>query len=179
MTRTDSPEHVQAVVFPTKLGWIAAAWADACIHRLTFGHGEPRRAWQQLELDQEPAQPDAFLSQIIERLEAFAAGHRGDTFLDIKLATNRMTDFQQAVIRTCRQIPAGQTQTYGELAARVGHPRAARAVGTVMANNRFPLLVPCHRVVAAGGGLGGFSSPQGLAMKRRLLAPEIELTAAQ
>ena len=62
--------------------------------------------------------------------------------------------------------------TYGELAETVRHPGAARAVGSVMSNNRYPLIVPCHRVLASGGRLGGYSAPQGLAMKERLLAAE-------
>jgi methylated-DNA-[protein]-cysteine S-methyltransferase len=90
-----------------------------------------------------------------------------------------LSDFQRAVVGHCRRIPPGQTLTYGQLAARVGRPRAARAVGRVMATNRFPLIVPCHRVVAAGGVLGGFSAPQGLAMKKRLLAAEAASIAHQ
>jgi methylated-DNA-[protein]-cysteine S-methyltransferase len=66
----------------------------------------------------------------------------------------------------------GQTSTYGELALRVGHPRAARAVGTVMATNRFPILIPCHRVLASGGKLGGYSSHAGTNLKQILLDME-------
>ena len=74
-----------------------------------------------------------------------------------------------------RRLPAdsrGLTRTYGELAAECGSPGAARAVGSVMAKNRYPLIVPCHRVLAAGGELGGYSAPDGLKMKRRLLEME-------
>jgi len=62
--------------------------------------------------------------------------------------------------------------TYGQLATRAGSPRSARAVGNVMASNRVPLIIPCHRVVAAGGALGGFSAPHGTRLKRRLLKLE-------
>jgi methylated-DNA-[protein]-cysteine S-methyltransferase len=82
------------------------------------------------------------------------------------------TAFQRRVIRCCRQIPWGATRSYAELAARAGSPRAARAVGAVMAANRFPLIVPCHRVIGARGSLGGYSAPTGLVMKSRLLARE-------
>ncbi len=82
------------------------------------------------------------------------------------------TAFQRAVIDHCRRIPRGEVLTYGQLAERAGYPRSARAVGNVMATNRVPLIVPCHRVVGAGGNLGGFSAPQGLQMKRRLLRLE-------
>ena len=76
------------------------------------------------------------------------------------------------MIHQCRLIPYGQVLTYGELAERAGSPRAARAVGNVMRTNRFPLIVPCHRVVGAAGALGGYSAPTGLKMKRRLLRLE-------
>ncbi len=72
----------------------------------------------------------------------------------------------------CRRIPWGQTRSYAQLAAVAGRPGAARAVGSVMAKNRVPLVVPCHRVIASSGQLGGYSAPQGLSLKRRLLAME-------
>ena len=71
-----------------------------------------------------------------------------------------------------RAIPAGETVTYGELAVRAGEPGAARAVGQAMARNPFPLIVPCHRVMAAHGGAGGFSARGGVATKFRLLRIE-------
>ena len=81
------------------------------------------------------------------------------------------TEFTRRVYEVVRSIPAGETLTYAEVARGAGHPGAARAVGSVMANNRHPLFIPCHRVVASGG-LGGFSGPGGLAQKRQLLALE-------
>jgi O-6-methylguanine DNA methyltransferase len=86
----------------------------------------------------------------------------------LDLATG--TPFQRKVWAALRQIPAGQTESYGRLAAALGAPKAARAVGSACGANPVPLLIPCHRVVPAGGGLGGFSV--GLHWKRRLLAIE-------
>ena len=86
--------------------------------------------------------------------------------LDLKTAT----DFQRQVWAALRQIPAGQTKSYGQVAAAMGRPGAARAVGNACAANPIPLLIPCHRVLASGGRLGGFSG--GLPWKRRLLAQE-------
>jgi len=80
------------------------------------------------------------------------------------------TAFQRAVWRAARAIPSGRTRTYAELAATVGRPGAARAVGQALGANPVPLLVPCHRVVAADGALGGFTG--GIALKERLLALE-------
>jgi methylated-DNA-[protein]-cysteine S-methyltransferase len=80
--------------------------------------------------------------------------------------------FERRVLETARDIPPGATLTYGELAAKAGAPGAAREVGQAMARNRFPIVVPCHRVLAAGGGFGGFSAPGGLESKARLLTLE-------
>jgi methylated-DNA-[protein]-cysteine S-methyltransferase len=112
------------------------------------------------------------MKPLIRRLQAFASGKRDDDFLDIPLHVSNMTPFQQAVIERCRRIPAGETLSYAGLGKAAGHPGAARAVGRVMATNRFPLIVPCHRVVSATGAIGGFSAPDGIDMKRRLLMPE-------
>src|SRR5262245_56829570 len=80
--------------------------------------------------------------------------------------------FQIRVVRACRKIGRGRVRTYGELAALAGAEGAARAVGTCMAKNRFPIIVPCHRVVGSAGTIGGFSARDGINMKRRML--EIE-----
>ncbi len=80
------------------------------------------------------------------------------------------TAFQRSVWKALRTIPRGKTATYGELARRAGHPGAARAAGSACGANPWPLFIPCHRAVAAGGGLGGFSA--GRAWKEWLLAGE-------
>lgn len=80
------------------------------------------------------------------------------------------TDFQQSIWRALLHIPSGRTSTYAEVAAAAGHPQAVRAAGSACGANPIPVLVPCHRVVASGGGLGGFSG--GLDWKRRLLSKE-------
>ena len=104
-----------------------------------------------------------------ERLVGFFRGARDD-FRDVELDLEGFTGFQRAVIEALRGVPYGETVTYGELAAFAGHPGAQRAVGSVCARNRFPILVACHRVVAAGS-LGPYGST-GTDYKRRLLALE-------
>ena len=103
------------------------------------------------------------------RLRAFFAGEPV-SFQDIELDFEWCTPFQLAVAETLRGVPRGEVVTYGELAALAGRPGAARAAGTFCAQNRFPVVVPCHRVVSAAG-IGSYGS-QGVEYKRRLLALE-------
>jgi methylated-DNA-[protein]-cysteine S-methyltransferase len=171
--------------FSTQLGFMAVALLEGELVGLSFGHPAERVARRSLE--RFPARSGGSLlkqamlddstestissDRLIERLTRFAEGETVE-FDDVLVSTIGMTEFQIRVTAACRAIPWGETVSYGELAARVGHPGAARAVGTVMSKNRVPLVVPCHRVLATGGHLGGYSAPQGLAMKRRLLELE-------
>jgi methylated-DNA-[protein]-cysteine S-methyltransferase len=106
---------------------------------------------------------------VVERVRAYFAGEPV-SFDDVDLDLSWATPFQTGVADALRAIPFGETVTYGELAALAGHPNAQRAAGTSCARNRFPLFVPCHRVVAADG-LGSYGS-LGLEYKRRLLELE-------
>ena len=115
-----------------------------------------------------PSQRDAG-HPLAVRVQAYFAG-KPVSFDDVELDLSWMTGFQAAVAAALRAIPYGETVTYGELAAIAGHPNAQRAAGTFCAQNRFPLFIPCHRVVAADG-LGSYGS-LGLSYKRRLLELE-------
>lgn len=106
---------------------------------------------------------------LADQIKAYFAG-KPVSFHDVELDLSWMTGFQAAVAAALRAIPYGETVTYGELAAIAGHPNAQRAAGTFCAQNRFPLFIPCHRVVAANG-LGSYGS-LGLSYKRRLLELE-------
>ena len=103
------------------------------------------------------------------RMRDYFAGSR-DSFADVALDLDGYTPFQLAVVETLRRVPWGEVVTYGELAALAGFPNAQRAAGSVCAHNRFPLVVPCHRVIAANG-IGRYGS-SGIAYKRRLLELE-------
>lgn len=92
--------------------------------------------------------------------------------LELEIDQSWMTQFQRRVVNQCREIPFGETITYRELAERSGSPRAARAVGSVMSKNRFPIVVPCHRVIAANKKIGGFSAPDGVSLKQKMLRLE-------
>lgn len=139
---------------------------------LTFGHPSKTAAITAMagKLGQLPRQ-EGWNEPLAGRLRAYAQGVMDD-FLDVKVDLGCLTLFQRQVADCCRRIPPGTTRTYGQLAAEAGSPRAARAVGACMAANRIPLVIPCHRVIQSGGGLGGFSAPGGLRLKRRLLKLE-------
>ncbi len=105
----------------------------------------------------------------VRALERYFAGADPDLGLDA-MDISGCTSFQQRVLRKLLAVPFGALVTYGEMALRVGLPSGARAVGGAVGRNPLPIFIPCHRVVAAGRGLGGFSG--GLAWKERLLTHE-------
>ncbi|MGA2821110.1 MAG: methylated-DNA--[protein]-cysteine S-methyltransferase [Anaerolineales bacterium] len=121
------------------------------------GQGTPRR-------DPGAVRPYA------RQLREYLAGHRRRFTLPIDW--RRMSPFQRRVLKATSRIPYGQTKTYGEIAHQARHPGAARAVGQAMGSNPVPLVIPCHRVLGAGGSLGGYSAPGGVDLKRRLLRLE-------
>jgi methylated-DNA-[protein]-cysteine S-methyltransferase len=155
-------------VFPTSVGWAAVEQTPSGVLRVLIGHRSQARLEAALPAN---AAVDFRPSALAERIQEYFAG-TPDDFRDVPIAAAWSTAFQRAVIAAVRQVRYGQTTTYGELAARAKHPGAARAVGQVMATNPVPLLVPCHRVLGAGGAVGGFSAPTGLSLKRRLLQIE-------
>ncbi len=119
-----------------------------------------------------PAQSDAGplpapLAVAVAQLEEYFAGRRRQFDIPLELCG---TDFQKSVWLELAHIPYGETVSYGELALMVGRPQAYRAVGQANGANPVPIVLPCHRVVASGGGIGGYGG--GLPMKRKLLALE-------
>ena len=147
-------------------------WGSHGIRGLTLGHDDPQDAIDRL-LDVECVvadDADKSTQRVIKRLQKYADG-ANDMFLDVQLDDEGDTEFQRAVRNECREIPRGTTISYAQLATNAGSPRAARAVGNVMRTNRVPLIVPCHRVVAANS-LGGYSAPNGLQLKVSLLRLE-------
>jgi O-6-methylguanine DNA methyltransferase len=169
----ESSDRTLAVnVFRTQLGWMVLSGWDDVVDRLCLGYRSPEQALESILPTLGPGavranwQPD-----LARRLSDFAQGARDD-FRDVRLRQIPCTPFQQRVLDCCRRIPYGEVRTYRELAAEAGIPKAARAVGNVMAHNRIALIIPCHRVVASGGGLGGYSGWSGVDLKRRLLELE-------
>ena len=121
---------------------------------------------------------EGLLAELQRRIVAYFDGENVDFSTDPALDLTGRGTFDQTVLSTCRRIDPGQTLTYGELAANIGRPGTARAVGNALARNPIPLIVPCHRVVRSDGGLGGFSAIGGTAIKRRMLLHEQSLHPA-
>jgi methylated-DNA-[protein]-cysteine S-methyltransferase len=166
------PTHQVAVVFPTKLGWMAIVGSGSSLKRLTFGHASAGAARRALGGERpHDAPPDTWSQSLVRRLTAYAAG-APDDFRNVEVDLGPLPRFRRRVFACCRRIPYGSTLTYGQLAAKAGSPSAARAVGCSMAANPVPLVIPCHRVVGANGGLGGYSSIGGVRVKRQLLLLE-------
>ena len=161
-------------IFETALGACAIAWGEAGLVGVRFPDPDPtaarfaaRRAWPDAAL----AEPPGAVAQTVLDIQAHCRGEPQD-FAETQLDLGSVSDFHREVYAAARAIPCGQTLTYGEMAARIGAPGAARAVGEALGRNPWPIIVPCHRILAAGGGKGGFSAPGGVAAKMRLL--EIE-----
>ncbi|PJF40620.1 MAG: methylated-DNA--[protein]-cysteine S-methyltransferase [Chloroflexi bacterium] len=108
--------------------------------------------------------------KIAGQLEDYFAGKR--TAFDLPLDLSRVTTFQYHVLRTTQTIPAGTMWTYGQVAKAIGKPKASRAVGQALGRNPVPIVVPCHRVVASNGQLGGYSGGGGVESKKLLLRLE-------
>jgi len=104
----------------------------------------------------------------VSQLEAYFAGKR--RAFDIPVDLSQATPFQRSVLMAARSVAPGQVTTYGAIAQRIGQPKASRAVGQALGHNPVPIVIPCHRVVQSGGGLGGYSG--GLKIKERLLELE-------
>ncbi len=115
--------------------------------------------------------PPADIARIIARVVRHLRGELQD-FRDIAVDLEDVEPFAKRVYEIAREIPPGETRTYGDIAKAIGQPYAAQAVGQALGSNPIPLIIPCHRVLAIGGRLGGFSAPGGFATKEKLL--EIE-----
>jgi methylated-DNA-[protein]-cysteine S-methyltransferase len=117
------------------------------------------------------ASPPPAIQKAIDGIVALLSGEPRD-LIDIVIDDAAISDFNRKVYRIARAIPPGQTMTYGEIAERLGDKALARAVGQAMGENPTPIVMPCHRVLAANGKTGGFSAPGGVVTKLRLLTIE-------
>ena len=167
-------------IFDTPLGFFAIGWSDAGLSRLILPEPDFSSALRRLsgrnggaaapDLVEEAALP-AEIAQLVAAIRRYASGEKVD-FSGVPVDLSDADDFRRAIYDAARGLAQGEAVTYGELARRAGFPDLARETGTALGRNPVPLVIPCHRIVAAGGKLGGFSAPGGNTTKARLLAHE-------
>lgn len=154
------------VIFNTEWGWCGVAATEAGVSRVILPQPTRIAALRLVESERAGNVPlaEAAAEQLGEYIQ------RRSREFTVPVDISALPAFTRRVLAACATVPWGTTLSYGELAAEVGSPQAARAVGQAMGRNPVPLLIPCHRVIRGDGELGGFGA--GVAMKRRLLALE-------
>ncbi|MGV3571112.1 MAG: methylated-DNA--[protein]-cysteine S-methyltransferase [Ramlibacter sp.] len=161
-------------LFDTAIGACGLAWTDVALAAVQLPEATPAGTRERLcrpfgELPD--SEPPPFAREAIRRIQALLAG-APDDLRDLPLAFDGVPAFRQRVYEATRAIPPGEVATYGEVARRIGDPGASRAVGQALGLNPFAPVVPCHRVLAAGGRSGGFSAEGGADTKLRMLETE-------
>lgn len=165
----------RCAVFATAIGECGLAWQGNALTNVLLPAGDAaatRSLLRHLSGAESMAEPwPPFVQQAVAAMQALV---RGDaiSLAEVPLAWSRVGAFERRVYEITQRLATGETSTYGEVARALGDAGAARAVGVALGRNPWPLVVPCHRVLAAGGKLGGFSAPGGVATKERLLAIE-------
>ncbi len=166
---SSTPKFVHVSDFAAPSGRLRARWTEA-------GLFDCELLADEANCNSSPSHPLG--NQLRQELDAYRLNGQLQWNLEL-LDWQGVTDFQRAVLEACYQIPSGTTATYGQLATIVGRPQAARAVGGVMARNRWPIIIPCHRVVGAGGKMTGYSAADGIPTKKQLLNHERSRCGAQ
>jgi methylated-DNA-[protein]-cysteine S-methyltransferase len=161
-------------LFDTAFGICGVAWTNTGLSRVQLPERDVLATEQLLQRTQsiqwdEPPPPNS--ADSITKLQRYFDGQKID-FSNTVLAHDELTDFNRRIFAALRMVEYGQTTTYGALAQSAGSPGAAQAVGMAMSRNPWPVIVPCHRVLAAAKTIGGFSAYGGMATKQRLLRLE-------
>ena len=161
-------------IFPTAIGACGIAWGPRGVTGIQLPERDgaaTRQRMRRRHPDAVEAPPPPGIQRAIDAIAGLLRGELQD-LSGIVLDMTDIPPFRQQLYAALRRIPAGATLSYGELAARLGDGRTARDVGEAMGQNPFPIIVPCHRVLGAGGKVGGFSAPGGVATKLRMLQIE-------
>ena len=172
---------IRYALFDTAIGWTGFAWGDKGLVGVYLPEADPesvRRGLLKRFPGAAEAPPPPELGPAIAGVRALMRGEKAD-LSEAPLDMDRAPEFNARVYAIARAIPPGETLTYGEIAVKLGDRLLARDVGAALGQNPWPIIVPCHRVTAAGGKLGGFSARGGAQTKLRLLAIEGAAAAAQ
>jgi len=165
---------IEYALFETEMGVCGVVWSRRGIRGFQLPEKSAAAVRRRLGAHHPDAlegRPPAAVKKIIRQVQAHLGGAAQD-FSNVRLDLEDVPEFHRKVYLVAQAIPSGQTVTYGELARRVGSPQSARAVGQALGRNPIALVVPCHRVLAAGRKPGGFSAFGGLATKSALLKLE-------
>jgi methylated-DNA-[protein]-cysteine S-methyltransferase len=150
-------QQLSYTIFQTDAGWMAMLASERGLARATLPHPSADEALKALgERKHQATRNDERFADLVARLQGYFRGEKLSFPDSLDLAGS--TSFQCAVWENTRRIPYGETRSYGELAEEIGRPGAARAVGQAMNRNPVAIIIPCHRVVASGGKLGGFGN---------------------
>jgi methylated-DNA-[protein]-cysteine S-methyltransferase len=161
-------------LFETAIGACGIAWSDAGIVSVQLPERNEEAARARLArrcADGREMMPPTEVQRAIDAIVSLLDGESVDLSF-VTLDMESVPDFHRRVYEVARTIRPGATLSYGEIATRIGEPGSARAVGQALGRNPFPIVVPCHRVLAAGGRTGGFSARGGTKTKLTLLAIE-------
>jgi methylated-DNA-[protein]-cysteine S-methyltransferase len=168
-------------LFETAIGSCALVWSDERLVGSQLPERDEEAARRRLARrfpEATETAPPAFVEEAIAGIVALMAGEKRD-LAHLPIALDEVPAFNRKVYEVALAIPPGETLTYGEVAARIGDPGAARAVGVALGQNPFAPIVPCHRVLAAGGRTGGFSADGGVETKLRMLTIEKARTSPE
>ena len=161
-------------LLPTAIGTCGIAWRGDVIVAVALPEADEaatERRMRRAVAGVERAEPPPVVQGVLADVVALLAGEPVD-LSGVAVAVDHASAFTRRVHEVVRAIPPGETRTYGEVAELVGEPGGAQAVGRAMGSNPVPIIVPCHRVVGAGGRPVGFSAPGGVATKQRILRIE-------
>ena len=165
---------VRYALFQTEIGTCAIAWGENGAVAIELPARDDSRTRARI-LQRWPmaieAPPSGNVTRWIAQIVALLQGE-GTDLREVDLDLTEIPQFNRQVYEVARAIPPGSTRTYGEIATQLGDPLLARAVGQALGQNPFPIVIPCHRVTAAHGSIGGFSAPGGARTKIRMLAIE-------
>ena len=161
---------IKYAIFKTKWGYFGLAGTEYALCRTQLPGPKPEKIKSRLLKNLHNPQIDkTFLRTLQEQITAYFESAFINFNLDVPLALDGFSSFGISVLTACRAIEFGQTITYGQLAKKSGRPNASRAVGSTLAKNPIPLIIPCHRVIRSDGKLGGFSAPGGVTLKKKML----------
>lgn len=168
-------------LFETTIGACALVWEDGCFIGAQLPERDEAAARKRLERrfpEADETEAEGFVAEAVAGIRALFDGEKRDLSY-LPVALDSVSAFNRKVYEVALAIPHGETLTYGEVAQRIGEPGAARAVGVALGQNPWPIIVPCHRVLAAGGKTGGFSAEGGVEIKLRILTIEKARTSAE